>query len=71
MKIKGKSREEHDEIFLKVLERANLHNVKINSDKFQFRVNEVKFMDLIISKEGINADSGHAKAINELEKPTY
>ena len=68
--IGGKTREEHDEILLKVLERAKSCNVKFNPDKFQFRVNEVKYMGLIISKEGIRADPGHVKAINELEKPT-
>ncbi|GBM78829.1 Retrovirus-related Pol polyprotein from transposon 17.6 [Araneus ventricosus] len=68
--IAGKNREEHDKILLEVLERAKENNIKFNPNKFQFRIEEVKYMDLLVSKDGIKADPSHVRAINEIEKPT-
>lgn len=53
---RGRTREEHDQVLLEVLRRAQSRNRKINPDKFQFRVNEIKYMGLIISKGGFRAN---------------
>ncbi|GBN77551.1 Retrovirus-related Pol polyprotein from transposon opus [Araneus ventricosus] len=68
--IAGKNKEEHDKILVEVLERAKENNIKSNSNKFQFRIEEVKYMGLLVSKDGIKADPSHVRAINEIEKPT-
>lgn len=52
----GRTREEHGQVLLEVLRRAQSRNRKFNPDKFQFRVNEIKYMGLIISKGGIRAN---------------
>ena len=36
-----------------VLDRAKAHNVKLNCDKFQLRIPQVKYLGTIISKEGM------------------
>ncbi|GBL84994.1 Retrovirus-related Pol polyprotein from transposon 17.6 [Araneus ventricosus] len=68
--IAGKNKEEHDKILVEVLERAKENNIKFNPNKFQFRIEEVKYMGLLVSKDGIKADPSHVKAINEIEKST-
>ncbi|GBM97684.1 Uncharacterized protein K02A2.6 [Araneus ventricosus] len=68
--IAGKNKEEHDKILVEVLERAKENNIKFNPNKFQFRIEEVKYMGLLVSKDGIKADPSHVRAINEIEKPT-
>lgn len=68
--VAGVDKNDHDKILHQVLERARENNIKFNPDKFQFGVQEVKYMGLIISKDGIKADKSHVRAINELETPT-
>lgn len=67
--IAGVTREDNDKSLHQVLERARAHNVKFNSEKYQFRVNQVKYMGFIISDKGIKADPSNVRAITELEKP--
>ncbi|GBL99711.1 Uncharacterized protein K02A2.6 [Araneus ventricosus] len=51
--IAGKNKEEHDKILVEVLERAKENNIKFNPNKFQFRIEEVIYMGLLESKDGI------------------
>ncbi|GBM63522.1 Uncharacterized protein K02A2.6 [Araneus ventricosus] len=51
--IAGKNKEEHYKILVEVLERAKENNIKFNPNKFQFRIEEVKYMGLLVSKYGI------------------
>lgn len=68
--VTGSTLKEHDDILIKVLERAKMKNVKFNKDKFQYRISEVKYMGHIISKEGIKADPDQVKAIKKMEAPS-
>ena len=43
--------EEHDKILAEILNRAKPHNVKLNYDKIQLRIPEVKYLGTIISKK--------------------
>ena len=61
--------EEHNAILHKVLQRASNCNVKFNFDKFQFCVNEVKYLGTIISHEGMKPDSAKVQAIKEMPTP--
>lgn len=67
--IAAESEEEHDQILMKVLETARKNNIKFNKEKLQLRVNSVKFLGNIISKEGLKADPEKVKAIIEMETP--
>ena len=61
--------EEHNAILHKVLQRASNCNVKFNFDKFQFCVNEVKYLGTIISHEGMKPDPAKVRAIKEMPTP--
>ena len=61
--------EEHNAILHKVLQRASACNVKFNFDKFQFCVNEVKYLGTIISQEGMKPDPAKVLAIKEMPTP--
>lgn len=67
--VAGKDEEEHDSILTKVMDRARKYNVKFNSAKLQYRQEHVKYVGLIINKEGISVNPDHIKAIVNLEEP--
>ncbi|GFW20262.1 uncharacterized protein K02A2.6 [Trichonephila clavipes] len=67
--VAGYDEDSHDAIMSRVLERAKLLNIKFNSDKLQYRVSEVKYVDQIISKSGIKPNPDHIKAIVEMPTP--
>ena len=62
--------EEHDKILKQVLDRAEAHNVKLNYDKLQLRVPEVKYLGAIISQEGMKPDPTKVQAISEMPTPS-
>ena len=61
---------EHDAILRRVLERVREHNVKFNWEKLQLRVNQIKYLSTIISKEGIKPDPAKVDAISNMPVPT-
>ena len=61
--------EEHDHILQQVLDRALECNVKLNFDKFQLRVSEVKYLGSIITYQGMKPDPAKVKAIAEMPTP--
>lgn len=65
----GKNSFEHDQILDKVIKRARDFNVKFNKEKFQFKLDHVKYVGLIVSKEGIKVDPEHVKSITSLCEP--
>lgn len=65
----GKNLEEHDRNLEKVIERARKLNVKFNKDKLQYRVQEVRFLGHIFSKDGIRSDPKRVEAINLMPDP--
>ena len=67
--IGGKSEEEHDLIFRKVLTRARERNIKFNRDKIQFCVNQFKFMDEVVSELGFSPDPEKNSAIHNIPTP--
>ena len=60
---------EHDRILHKVLQRAVEQNVKLNLDKLQLRVSEVKYLGTIITHEGMKPDPAKVNAITEMPVP--
>ena len=67
----GSIQEEHDEALLKVLQIAEKNNLKLNREKCQFGVNELTFLEDVLSSEGTKPDPEKVAAINEMEKPKW
>ena len=61
--------EEHDKILHEVLQRAVEQNKKLNFDKLQLRVKEVKYLGAIITHEGMKPDPAKVTAIVEMPVP--
>lgn len=68
--IAASNEEEHDKILNKVLERARELNVKFNKSKLQFKVNEVKYVGHVFSKEGYKIDRSRIESIQNFKNPT-
>ena len=61
--------EKHDATLDQVLSKAKHHGVRFNSRKLQYKVNSVKYLGHIISREGISPDPEKVRAIAELPIP--
>jgi len=68
--ICANSRDEHDQIMMKVLDRARRLNIKFNPKKVQFAVKQVKYLGFIFNKQGVIPDPERIKTIKELSAPT-
>ena len=64
--IVGSTVEEHDKILQRVLDRAIERNVKFNFDRFQLRVDEVKYLRTIISDQGMKPDPSKVQTIAQM-----
>ncbi|XP_041439819.1 uncharacterized protein K02A2.6-like [Xenopus laevis] len=69
MIIASNSKEEHDAILQRVMDRARKLKVKLNKDKHQYQVSKVHYMGHIISSEGVMPDPDKVKAISEMPSP--
>lgn len=67
--IAGVNEREHDEVLKRVLEAAQKHGITFNKKKFQYKLNEVKLLGFIVSKEGVQIDPARIDAIIRLENP--
>ncbi|KAF7664615.1 hypothetical protein LDENG_00171990 [Lucifuga dentata] len=63
MIIAAETKEEHNCILQRVMDRAIELNVKFSAAKIQSMVSEVKYMGHIISTDGVRADSSKVAAI--------
>lgn len=68
--IYGKNEEEHDNRLRTVLDRCRKINLKLNIKKCKFRLNEIKYLGHIISKDGLSPDDSYLKAIQNMPMPT-
>ncbi len=53
MIIAASSEKEHDKSLDKVMDRARAAKVRFNSDKIQFKINTVKYMEHIVTPDGL------------------
>ena len=65
----GSTKVEHDQRLQGVLERIRKANLKLNKDKCQFGVNELKFVGHVFSGEGVKADPEKIEAILQMPSP--
>ena len=70
MIIAGNDDHDHDEILLKVFERARERNVKFNWPKLQYKLPEVSYMGNIVGAEGVRPDPKKVAAIVDMPSPT-
>ncbi|KAK2706032.1 hypothetical protein QYM36_016153, partial [Artemia franciscana] len=68
--VYGKSQEAHDNRLRAVLKRAREKGVRFNRGKCTFGIEQVKYFDHIISKEGIKPDPEKLIAIKKMPSPT-
>ena len=60
---------QHDAAFLKLLERARAHNLKLNRRKLKFKLSSVTYMGHIVNDQGLCADPDKVKAVVEMAQP--
>lgn len=68
--IAGQDEKEHDQILKKVIERARQLKLKFNKDKLQYRVEKVKYLGHVFTKQGMSPDEDRVKSILSLSDPT-
>lgn len=67
--ISGETENDHDIAFKKVMEKAIETGAKFNDQKIQYKVSSVNFMGLVISKEGVNPNLKHVRAMRDYIEP--
>lgn len=67
--IVGKTREEHDNALIEVLERARKRGVKFNKQKTKIAVKEVKYFGHTFTKDKIGPDCERIEAIRQMGQP--
>ena len=60
---------DHDRRFAALMERCARKNIKLNPDKLQFKLKEVKFMGNLITDKGMRADPEKISAISNMTQP--
>ncbi|CAB0016247.1 unnamed protein product [Nesidiocoris tenuis] len=68
--IWGNSKEEHDQCLREVLEKLQAAGVTLNKKKTAFCKESVTYLGFLLSRDGIQADPGKVKAIQEMETPS-
>ena len=68
--IFGTTQQDHDANLHAFLRRAEERNLRLNPDKFRYKVKSVKWMGHILSDEGLKADPARIQAIVEFPVPT-
>ncbi|XP_030755156.1 uncharacterized protein K02A2.6-like [Sitophilus oryzae] len=68
--IAANTEQEHDAILKKVIERAQMLNIKFNQTKLQYKVNEVNYVGHVFCKDGMKPSKDRVKAIQAIENPT-
>ena len=63
------TKDQHDKIIDKVVQRARKLNIKFNADKLQFCVNQAKYLGLLFDKDGVRIDEDRIRSIKELKQP--
>jgi hypothetical protein len=66
---KEEAQQDHDRRFVALMERCIKENIKLNPDKVQFKLKEVKFMGNLLSEAGMKADPDKISAITQMPAP--
>jgi len=63
----AQTKDEHDLILDKIIERARLLNIKFNMNKLQLCSKEVKYIGFLFNQEGIKPDKDRIESIINLK----
>ena len=66
--VSGKTKKKHDEELMKVLETLRKAGITLN-EKCMFSVGKVKFLEHIVSKNGVEVDPSKVESITQLSQP--
>ena len=61
---------DHDRRLVALMERCASKNIKLNAEKFKFKLHEVKFMGNVITDNGMLPDPNKVSAITQMPTPT-
>lgn len=67
--VGGINEDDHDEILIRVMDRAKEQNIRFNPSKLQYRQSEVKFVGHLWSCNRIKVDPERVRAIMALKEP--
>lgn len=67
--IWGRTKEEHDERLIRLLDRAREVGIKFNRDKCEFCVEQVTYLGHVFSEKGMQIDTNKIKAIMDMPEP--
>lgn len=67
--IYGKDSESHDENVKNFLQRCQTLGIKLNKEKSQHRVREIKFLGHLLGDKGLKADPQKISAVLNMERP--
>ena len=65
----GRTRAEHDTNLRNVLERSREKDVKLNNDKLEVGMTQVKYFGHLLTNEGLKPDPEKVEAIRRMESP--
>lgn len=65
----GEDVEQHDARLRQVLDRCRECNLKLNQEKCHFHVSEVRYVDHVLSADGVKPDPQKVEAINAMPVP--
>ncbi len=65
----GETEEQHDKNVIKVLDRAVEIGLKLNPEKFEFKVQQVSYVGHLLTSEGIKPDPEKVRAIEGMPTP--
>ena len=67
--VLGRTREQHDARLIAALERTEAAGATLNTQKCEVAKEQVKFLEHIISKDGVRADPAKKTAVLEMKPP--
>ena len=65
----GENTEQHDVRLRQLLDRCRERRLKLNKDKFHFRVSEVRYVGHVLSADGVKPDPLKVEAIKAMRPP--
>ena len=68
--VYGRDHDDHNRNLRNLLSRCEEHGVKLNPNKYQFNVPEIKFLGHVVSASGLKADLTKIEAIVKMEATT-
>ena len=66
----GKTKDEHDHRLIAVLDRSREKGIKLNKDKFEMGLTQVRYFGHLLTHEGLQPDPEKVRAVAQMKAPT-